>query len=157
MRINLVFILALLGILSCNGPSEEDRNVGTDAINIPSSLNESDTKLKQPEITFDKRVFDTGKISQGEILDFKWQFTNTGEGPLVISSVDGSCGCTVLRNYPKGKIMPGEGGTIEVRFDSDNKWGKQTVPISVVTNTTPSLTQLVIETEIVVPDQMKTK
>jgi hypothetical protein len=52
--------------------------------------------------------------------------------------------------------MPGEGGIIEVEFDSDNKWGEQVVTISVVANTIPSMNQLIIRTNIVVPDNMKT-
>ncbi|MGB6036430.1 MAG: DUF1573 domain-containing protein, partial [Cryomorphaceae bacterium] len=84
-----------------------------------------------------------------------FEFTNTGGSPLLIANVEGSCGCTVPRSYPKGKLMPGEGGQIEVEFDSDGKTGVQNISIIVSANTIPAATQLLIKTEVVVPDNMK--
>jgi hypothetical protein len=147
-----VLILAFTG---CSDDSEE-RKVDTDVINIPMSAEDEMDEGELPKIVFDQREFNTGKITQGEVVNYTYKFTNEGNAPLVISSVQGSCGCTIPRNYPKGKIMPGEGGEIEVEFDSDNKWGEQTVTISVVTNSSPALTQLIIRTNIIVPDNMKT-
>lgn len=135
--------------------SNSDRSVGTDVIENPATLN-GETNRAMPEITFDETEFNSGKITQGEILNYVYKFENTGDAPLVISSVTGSCGCTVPRSYPKGKIMPGEGGEIEVEFNSDEKWGEQTVTISVATNAVPSSKMLYIKTNIVVPDNMKT-
>jgi len=142
-------------ITACSDDGDE-RNVDTGVINIPMSADEEMDKNELPEIVFEETEFNTGKITQGEIINYTYKFTNEGRAPLVISSVQGSCGCTIPRNYPKGKIMPGEGGEIEVEFNSDNKWGEQTVTISVVTNSSPALTQLIIRTNIIVPDNMKT-
>lgn len=151
---SILFLSITLMLNACNNTAD-DRTVGTDNIESPATLNgDSDDAL--PRIKFDQTEFNTGKITQGEVKNFKYNFKNTGKAPLVISEVNASCGCTVARNYPKGKIMPGEGGTIEVEFDSDNKWGKQTVAIDVATNAIPAFTQLLIRTEIVVPDNMKT-
>ncbi len=147
-------ICSLLFVACDNEP--ESREVGTDVIDIPSSM-DGENNGKSAHIEFEQTEFDTGKITQGEQRTFTYRFTNVGDGPLIISSVDASCGCTVMKNYPKGKIMPGEGGEIVASFDSDNKWGEQVVTINVATNTVPSLTQLLIKTDIVVPDQMKTK
>jgi len=149
------FVALIFSFVSCNEDTE-DRKVDTDVINIPMSADEEMDKDVLPEIVFEETEYNTGKITQGEVLDFTYKFTNEGNAPLVISSVQGSCGCTIPRNYPKGKIMPGEGGEIEVEFDSDNKWGEQTVTVSVVTNSSPALTQLIIRTNIIVPDNMKT-
>lgn len=151
---NTGFLVAALALVSCNDTTN-DRSIGTDSIESPASLKDhKDQKL--PRIEFEQTEFSTGKITQGEVRTFDYNFTNTGNAPLIISEVNGSCGCTIPRSYPKGKIMPGEGGTIEVEFNSDNKWGTQTVTINVATNAIPAFTQLIIRTEIVVPDNMKT-
>ncbi len=148
------FFILLAGGVSLISCEEEDRSVGTDIIDIPSTLGDENANSKA-KIEFEQTEILAGKITQGDVLTYSYNFTNVGDGPLVISSVTGSCGCTIPRNYPKGKILPGEKGTIEVEFNSDNKWGDQVVTISVVTNTLPSLTQLLIRTEVVVPDNMK--
>lgn len=151
---NTVLLLTFLTLVSCKD-SNPNRTIGTDSIESPASLrDQKDQKL--PRIEFDQTEVSTGKITQGEVRNFTFNFTNTGDAPLVISEVSGSCGCTIPRNYPKDKIMPGEGGSIDVEFDSDNKWGSQTVTVNVATNAIPAFTQLIIRTEIVVPDNMKT-
>jgi len=150
-----VLLVLLVAFTGCKEDAE-DRKVDTDVINIPMSADEEMDEDELPKIVFEEKEYNTGKITQGEVLNFTYAFRNEGNAPLVISSVQGSCGCTIPRNYPKGKIMPGEGGEIEVEFDSDNKWGEQTVTISVVTNSSPALTQLIIRTNIIVPDNMKT-
>lgn len=150
------FISALVFSFAGCEEGAEDRNVDTDVINIPMSADEEMDEDELPKIVFDETEFNTGKITQGEVVNHTYSFTNEGNAPLVISSVQGSCGCTIPRSYPRGKIMPGEGGEIDVEFDSDNKWGEQTVTISVVTNSSPALTQLIIRTNIIVPDNMKT-
>lgn len=155
IKITLSAVLVLgLTFTSCD--NKDDRAVSTDIIDIPASLGNEDVTSKA-KIQFEQTEMLAGKITQGEILNFDYNFENVGEGPLVISSVIGSCGCTIPKNYPKGKIMPGEKGTIEVEFNSDNKWGEQVVTISVVTNTLPSLTQLIIRTNIMAPDNTKNK
>jgi hypothetical protein len=150
------FILALgIAVIACNDKADTG-NVGTDIIDNPITADGEADTTRLPKIEFEQTEFSTGKIAQGEIINFVYKFKNTGESPLVISNVFGSCGCTIPRTYPRGRILPGEGGEIEVEFNSSNKWGEQLVSITVVTNTLPSVTQLKILTDIVVPDNMKT-
>ncbi len=139
---------AMVFVASCSAP--EDRTVGTDVLDMMDP-----NKKDGPEITFKDTLFDTGRIAQGEVVETQFEFTNTGNAPLIISAVTGSCGCTIPLNYPKQKIFPGEGGKIDVIFDSDNKWGEQTIIIAVATNTVPSRTELLIKTDIAVPDNLK--
>lgn len=155
IKIRIIALLVVaLALNSCES-SSRNRIIGTDSIESPASLrDQKDQKL--PRIEFDQTEFSTGKITQGEVRTFEYNFKNTGTAPLIISEVSGSCGCMIAKNYPKGKIMPGEGGTIEVEFNSDDKWGTQTVTVNVTTNAIPAFTQLIIRTEIVVPDNMKT-
>lgn len=143
-----VIASAVIFASSCSSPA--DRTVGTEVLDMKAP-----NEKGGPEITFKDTLFDTGRIAQGEVVETQFEFTNTGDKPLVISSVTGSCGCTIPRSYPTQKIFPGEGGKIDVTFDSDNKWGEQTIVIAVATNTVPSRTELLIKTDIAVPDNLK--
>jgi hypothetical protein len=39
--------------------------------------------------------FDFGKIKKGDVVEHIYEVTNTGKNPLIISSVQPTCGCTV--------------------------------------------------------------
>jgi len=45
-----------------------------------------------------------------------FEFTNTGDAPLIIKDVKSSCGCTVP-SKPKDPILPGKTGKIEVKYN----------------------------------------
>lgn len=45
-----------------------------------------------------------------------FEFTNTGDAPLIIKDVKSSCGCTVP-SWPKEPIAPGKSGKIEVKYN----------------------------------------
>ncbi|NND08137.1 MAG: DUF1573 domain-containing protein [Saprospiraceae bacterium] len=70
-----------------------------------------------PMMEFDSKVIDYGEIEKGSDPLRQFEFTNTGFAPLVIKNAKGSCGCTVP-DYPKEPIMPGQTGTIDVRYDT---------------------------------------
>jgi hypothetical protein len=77
-----------------------------------------------PEITFEKTTHDYGTIENGANGVYEFKFTNTGKEPLIISRAKGSCGCTVP-SWPSEPILPGESGTISVKYDT-----KRTGPIN---------------------------
>lgn len=70
-----------------------------------------------PMMVFDAKTIDYGEIEQNSEPLRVFTFTNTGNEPLIISNAKGSCGCTVPK-WPKDPILPGEAGTIEVRYDT---------------------------------------
>ncbi len=149
----LIPLFLAINLLACE-TEPEDRSIGTDMVGNPATMRDGKKSDEKAEMTFEETVYEAGRIAQGEVISFSYPFTNTGNHPLVISSALGSCGCTVARNYPKGKIMPGEGGEIEVEFDSDNKFGKQTVTVSVAANTIPASNQLKINVEVMAPNNI---
>ncbi|MCZ4408965.1 DUF1573 domain-containing protein [Cryomorphaceae bacterium 1068] len=154
MKVKYLIAFFIIGLFaSCE--ESENRAVGTEVIDIPVQEDGSYDEDEIAVINFSEKTIEAGKITQGELITHKFAFTNTGNVPLLISNVDGSCGCTIPRSYPKGKVMPGEGGEIEVEFNSDGKVGFQNVSIIVSANTIPAATQLLIKTDVVVPDNMK--
>jgi len=94
------------------------------------------TAAAAPIMKFDNDSHDFGKIQQGDKVNYKFNFTNTGKTPLIISSAVASCGCTTP-DWPKGPIKPGEGGLINVTFNSMGKKGLQDKMITITANTNP--------------------
>jgi hypothetical protein len=81
-------------------------------------------------LNFEKETVDYGQIEKGSDPYRVFEFTNTSESVVLITSARGSCGCTVP-TYPKEPIAPGGKGEIKVRYDT-NRVGafKKTVTLS---------------------------
>lgn len=93
---------------------------------------------KVAKIEFKTDVIDYGTIEKGADGIRIFEFTNTGDAPLIISSVKSTCGCTVPKK-PKGPIMPGETGEIEVKYDT-NRVNPIRKTITVISNAeTPTI------------------
>nr|WP_315134384.1 DUF1573 domain-containing protein [uncultured Flavobacterium sp.] len=72
-----------------------------------------------PKIEFSAKdnTIDYGKISKGSDSGIRvFEFTNTGNSPLIITDVLSTCGCTVPTK-PKDPIMPGKKGKIEIKYN----------------------------------------
>lgn len=82
---------------------------------ISFSINAQD---KVAKIEFKQTTIDYGTIEKGANGIRTFEFTNTGDAPLIISKVSSSCGCTVPKK-PEGPIMPGKTGEIEVKYDTN--------------------------------------
>jgi Protein of unknown function (DUF1573) len=99
-------------------------------------------------ISFKEYEHDFGKIAEGEKVASTFAFENKGKGPLMISSVNTSCGCTVPK-YDSKPIAPGSNGIIEVVFDSSGKYGRQTKTITVKSNASKPIVLLRITGEVI--------
>lgn len=73
---------------------------------------------KTAKIEFKQQVIDYGEITKGSDGVRVFEFTNTGDIPLVISDVRSSCGCTIPKK-PEAPIAPGATGQIEVKYDTN--------------------------------------
>ena len=73
---------------------------------------------KIAKIEFKSETIDYGTIEKGSDGVRVFEFTNTGDAPLIISKVKSTCGCTVPKK-PEGPIMPGETGEISVKYDTN--------------------------------------
>ena len=71
----------------------------------------------QAKIEFKTDIIDYGEIAKGSDGLRIFEFTNTGNAPLIVSNVKSSCGCTVP-SKPDGPVAPGESSTIEVKYDT---------------------------------------
>ena len=63
-----------------------------------------------------ENTIDYGTISKKSDNGIRsFEFTNTGDAPLVITNVLSTCGCTVPTK-PNEPIMPGKNGKIDVKY-----------------------------------------
>lgn len=143
-------ILAAGMMASCG--SETKDKISTDDIKINASADGKTDNSNLPEITFTEETHDFGRITQGEKVSYSFTFKNTGNSNLIISSAQGSCGCTVA-DPPKEPIAPGKEGQIGVVFNSDGKSGKIDKKVTVLTNCEPNTRILTIVADVIVPTE----
>jgi hypothetical protein len=97
--------------------------------------------MAQPAISFEKTTQHLGFVHQGDTLSFQYEFTNTGNQPLIISDTKVQCGCTVVKK-PSDPILPGKKGLIEVKFITNTAIDRQDRTITVISNATNSSVEL---------------
>jgi hypothetical protein len=127
-----------MGVVACNQKTSESQKLDTNAIETDQNSN------KEPAISFNNKIWDFGTITDGEVVEHTFRFTNTGTKDLVISSASASCGCTIPE-WPKEPIAPGEKGEVKVEFNSNGKKDMVTKDITILANTNPVKTILQIK------------
>lgn len=93
-------------------------------------------------------VYDFGKVTDGEKVEYNFRFRNTGKNPLIISNAVASCGCTVPQK-PDAPIAQGQIGFLKVVFDSRGRVGAAHKDITVTSNAHPSFPVLKLVGEVV--------
>jgi hypothetical protein len=147
----LVIALVLLGGCRITDHSENDGEVNPQHISFPASGYEEVDTRNVPVLTFEQTHLDMGKIVQGNTIEHRFTFRNTGRTALVITDVRGSCGCTVSKDWPREPVPPGGTGGITVAFDSEGRSGRQDKTVTIVANTTPPSTVLTLTGEVLGP------
>ena len=103
-----------------------------------------------PQITFKESSHDFGNIQESKgPVSYTFEFTNTGNKPLIIVDVAASCGCT-KPEYSGKPIKPGKKGKIKVTYSPYGRPGAFRKTIKVKTNATNRRTTLTI-TGVVIP------
>lgn len=85
------------------------------------------------EFAAPNNTLDYGKAYTTDNGSKIFEFTNTGNQPLIITEVKSTCGCTVP-SKPTEPILPGKKGQIEVKYNM--KPGKINKAITVESNAT---------------------
>lgn len=111
---------------------------------ISLSINAQD---KVAKIEFKSTTIDYGTIEKGSNGVRIFEFTNTGDAPLIISKVTSSCGCTIPKK-PKDPILPGKTGEIEVKYDT-NRVNPIRKTITVISNAETPTVALKIKGEVI--------
>lgn len=103
----------------------------------------------QAKMDFKKELHDYGNIKNGANGTCTFEFTNTGNAPLIISNATGSCGCTVP-TWPKEPIAPGAKGEITVKYDT-KRTGEFTKTVTLTSNATETSKVLTIKGNVAAP------
>ncbi|WP_133643646.1 DUF1573 domain-containing protein [Zeaxanthinibacter enoshimensis] len=101
---------------------------------------------KTAKIQFKTETVDYGEIAKGSDGIRVFEFTNTGDAPLIISKVSSSCGCTIPKK-PEAPIMPGKTGEIQVKYDT-NRVGPIRKAVTVISNADTPTKVLKIKGEV---------
>ncbi|WP_074410358.1 MULTISPECIES: DUF1573 domain-containing protein [Aquimarina] len=122
--------LLVMAVVSCKDDATKKINVENVAVSESRDAKVSDF----PVMDFAEINHNFGTINEGDIVEHKFTFTNTGKAPLVIISAKGSCGCTVSK-WPKEPIAPGATGDMMVTFNSNGKPNMQNKQVTITANT----------------------
>jgi hypothetical protein len=111
---------------------------------VSLSINAQD---KVAKIEFKSDTIDYGTIEKGSNGVRVFEFTNTGNAPLIVSNVTSSCGCTIPKK-PEGPILPGKTGQIEVKYDT-NRVNPIRKTITVISNADTPTVALKIKGDVI--------
>lgn len=109
----------------------------------------SENKLNPEKAVFEWKSteYDFGTIKVGEPVSHEFSFINGGDAPLIISTVQASCGCTVTA-YTKDPIAPMGTGYVKATYNAA-KVGQFSKTVTVNANTEEGVVKLVIKGEVV--------
>ena len=140
-------ILALIIVISLVSCETKETKLSTSLVNNPSSADGVKKGNNTPAIKFEKTEHDFGKILQGEQVSYTFKFKNVGDAPLIITSIEKTCGCTTP-DFSSTPIKPGDSGKITITYDSKGHKGFQNKRLIVKANTNPSETILRIKAQV---------
>ena len=136
-----VLMIFLSGILFSCDIRNNKRNVDVKAIEASASFKDTTT------VQIIDSIYNFGKITDGEKVEYNFRFKNTGNKPLIISAARASCGCTVPEK-PEAPIPPGQLGFLKVIFDSKGRVGNTHKDIRVSSNASPAFPVLLLVGEV---------
>jgi hypothetical protein len=102
-------------------------------------------------MVFENETIDYGTIAHNADGTREFVLRNNGNKDLVITAVNGSCGCTVPTK-PEAPIKPGEKGKISVHYATD-RVGPISKSVTVTSNATGNETKVVYIKGTVLPDE----
>lgn len=137
MKRNWIILVICCALSSCLNTT--DRNNQSEPAPVVS--NEPVDSSTLTSIQWIDSSLNLGSVSEGELVNVKFRFRNTGDKPLVIKSVRASCGCTTPEP-PTRPYAPGEEGEITASFNSANRVGLNRKEIFVSANTKKQLTHV---------------
>ena len=155
MKINsfliVTIIFGVIGLSSCNS-EESSTHLSPDLVNNPVTASSASASTNEAvaKMVFKNSELNFGTIVQGESVVKVYEFTNEGDVDLIISSANGSCGCTIPK-WPKKPIKKGEKGVIEVVFNSQGKEGIMNKKVYITANTNPTNNVIALKGEVVAP------
>ena len=109
---------------------------------VPVKVIASKIETTAATIAWKAETIDVGQIPQGTPKAIVYEFKNTGKTAVVITNVQGSCGCTAT-DYTKEPILPGKTAKVTATYNAANKGAfTKTVTVTTSAETTPKILTL---------------
>jgi len=147
MKKTLLLALAAFTFASCQQKASKTSDASLTMSGNTESSEQTISTADAAAIRFDDLNYNFGTITQGEKVTYAYKFKNIGKSPLIISSAEASCGCTVPE-VPKEPIKPGDESEIKVVFNSAGKLGRIDKQVTVSSNGIPNVIALHLTGEI---------
>ncbi|MDP4193163.1 MAG: DUF1573 domain-containing protein [Bacteroidota bacterium] len=96
---------------------------------------------KTPKLSFTERSHDFGRLSEGKIAQYSFDFVNSGGSTLEIGYIVSS-GTLISAHVSNRRIEPGAKGSLKVELDTSNMQGKVTQNVKVGCNDPSEPTQI---------------
>ena len=110
---------------------------GATSTTAPGNTQLNSQTRPKTTIAFDQKgPMKIGPMKFGEKKLQRIEFTNTGKQELVVEFIQGSCECTVIKDYSR-KVAPGAKGFVQIEFDSKKAKVSKDYPsgIEILSNT----------------------
>lgn len=96
------------------------------------------------KLEFKETSFDFGNIPEaGGDVTHTFEFTNTGDAPVIIQGVSTSCGCTAS-DWTREPILPGKKGIVSAKYSPMGRPNSFTKTLTVRSNGEPQSAVLII-------------
>ncbi len=142
MKRIFLIISVTAGLIACNGGENNNSGITANTELTDSLKNEAirDSSNFTTIAWVDSTFQNVGDVKLGQTVEIPFTVKNTGDKPLIISSVQPGCGCTVA-GKPEKPILPGNEDKIIATFNSTGQSeGGHTKTLTVTANSTPSTT-----------------
>lgn len=130
MKKTLLSFVLLAAVMSCKKEEKADTLTQQDEV----VASQPAANVPMTTASFTKMEHDFGNLKKGDVVQYDYEVTNTGDKPLMISRVQPACGCTAP-HYTQEPIAPGQKGKVTLSFDSKNFSGMQTKTAHIYMNT----------------------
>jgi Protein of unknown function (DUF1573) len=141
-------------VTSCNNNKGKKDN-GLDEVRLDGKTSNADI-VRMPvtadtpldtnniaKITMEETDFNFGSVNEGDVVKHTFKLKNVGNQPLLITDIRTTCGCTVP-TWNKSPIAANANDQVEVKFDTKGKANEQVKKITIIANTFPSETELIL-------------
>lgn len=150
IRYLIPFLAIPFMAMKCNNTIATDKKVEGESGTVNAAVPQGPTTI----IKYEKDEYNFGKVTQGQVVEHTYKFTNIGKEPLIISNCQASCGCTIPE-WPRDPIAPGATGEITAKFNTTGKQGEQKKIVTVTANTEPAQTFITIAGMVEAPENAK--
>lgn len=116
-------------------------------IGFSFSIAKPEQRGHQPAFKWKDSIHNFGEVTESGEISWDFEFTNTGDAPLIITNAQTSCGCDVA-NWNKEMILPGKKGKINYKYLTTGHPGYFTKSISVFANTIPNVVILTAKGDV---------